>query len=280
VMSDPFEVALSYMGVRFQHDRYWAWEGLRPNIALLRDATSAGGWGGKAATLGALLRAGLRVPTGIVGRGGAVHGFFCSRGLLDALLEAIPEARSTMPLVLRSSAVGEDGLKASFAGRYESYLNLYTTNEVVIAAKKIRESATSERVMSYRRKMGLSGSAELCVIMQRMIIPSHSAVVFTRDPVSGSTDIVLELTEGTGDRLVGGEVEPATWNYERAHDRLFHAAGPRTDAPSLQQLMDMAQECEAVIGAPADVEAVFDGRVWWVVQARPITTLEVGRLEP
>lgn len=272
-MTDSFQYALQRLNDYFGPSAY-NWNALvRPNVAYLGDATDPAQWGGKAAALSVLLGKGIRVPSGIVARKEAIRGFLRSHHAVEMFLSYLPEPRSSMPLAIRSSAIGEDGLKASFAGRYESRLNLYTGYEVYTATGRVIASAKSDRALSYRRRMGLDGEAEICLILQRMIIPSHSAVVFTRDPVTGAHELVIEVTEGVGDRLVSGEVEPATFNMNSDGDST-QIAGPRMDAPRLTWLASAALSCEQAIGAAADVEAAFDGREWWVVQARPITTLE------
>lgn len=235
--------------------------------------------GGKAATLGRLLRAGLPVPPGL-----AISPGQSPRGdpVVTAILALQNGKGAQIPLAVRSSAVGEDGRDASYAGRFESVLGCYTFSEACAAAELVRTSASAARVAAYQeRKKGDTAPVRVGVIFQRLVNATHSAVVFTRHPMptgpSDPDDVVVEVTEGLGDRLVSGRVEPATWEYGRDDKLWAHRAGPMIEVPARNQLVQLALKCEKVIRAPADVEATFDGEMWWIVQARPITTLPKPR---
>ena len=236
-------------------------------------------YGGKAVTLGRLLRAGLPVPPGLAFPW-ANH---VDGNLVDSF-QSTHHVRGALPvLAVRSSAIAEDGRVASYAGQFESVLGCYISAEAYSAARLVRESASAARVAAYQARHAKTqpGTARVGVIVQLLVNATHSAVIFTQHPMpsgpSHRTDMVVEIVEGLGDQLVSGRVEPATWEYGQDDGLWAHRAGRAIEIPARDELLSLARRCEKVIRAPADVEAAFDGEKWWIVQARPITTLPKPR---
>jgi len=236
-------------------------------------------YGGKAATLSKLLRAGLPVPPGFV----FSWAQFSASQVADFQHNHLRPDGAYPMLAVRSSAVAEDGRHASYAGQFESVLGCYTADEAYRAACIVRESASAARVAAYQARKAKTppATAKVGVIVQLLVNATHSAVVFTRHPMpsgpSHRTDVVVEVVYGLGDQLVSGRVEPATWEYGRDDKLWAHRAGRAIEIPARDELLHLALRCEKIIGTPADVEAAFDGEKWWIVQARPITTLPKPR---
>lgn len=238
-------------------------------MVTLRRAIQGKLFGGKASALSKLLNAGIPVPEGVAFYWGAVTSVLYDSFAIESVLR-IFSPRAAYPLALRSSVVGEDGATSSFAGRYESVLNLYTHSDIYHAWGTVRASADKARAVAYRTKMGITDEPEVAVILQRMIIPTHAAVAFTRDPMTEEKKLIIEVVPGTGDALVSGRRRPAT--YETDGGRLQRVSGPLVTLPRWRELAGLARKCEDVIERPADVEAAFDGEKWYILQARPITT--------
>jgi phosphohistidine swiveling domain-containing protein/rhodanese-related sulfurtransferase len=230
----------------------------RRTLLDLDDGLTHPGVGTKARNLARLRRAGLPVPRGFV----LASGFFAGEGprLSPRAQAAVRRAfaRLGAPTVaVRSSALAEDGHDSAQAGRYQS--TLWVDGEQLIAAIEDVRAAMDRQ----------SGAGGTCVLVQEMVPARAAGVLFTRHPRRPSR-IVVELVRGTADRLVSGEERPIVQEFGRATRRLL---GGDIDGPSmpLAPLLDLGLRCEALLGAPQDVEwAWVDGR-FQILQSRPIT---------
>ena len=207
------------------------------------------------------------------------------------------------PAAVRSSARQEDGASHSFAGLFASYLNLSGLEAVEDAVRWCWASAFSPRVTHYRHIRGLGfDDLAMAVIVQHCIEPVSSGVMFTADPVTGRTDhIVISGVPGLGEGLVSGTVDSDSVVIDRTTRRVLDeviAVKSRmvvgserggtsiVPIPAVRQresavapavratLIDMAIGLERHFNGPQDVEWAHDGAVTWVVQTRPITTLD------
>ncbi len=173
---------------------------------------------------------------------------------------------------VRSSANVEDGRIASYAGQFGSELDVPTA-DVFAAVQRVRQSAGSDRVAAYRKRLDVANSIAITVIVQPMVKPVVSGVAFSRNPMTGLNEVVVEAVAGRGDRLVGEGVTP---------DRWIHRWGswlerPETELLSqevLDRLVADTRRIAADYGAPVDLEWVWDGETLWWVQLRPITGLD------
>ncbi|MFH8370441.1 PEP/pyruvate-binding domain-containing protein [Streptomyces sp. NPDC018031] len=218
--------------------------------------------GTKAANLARLLRAGFAVPDGFVITDP------CARGWERELAPAL-RALGRGPFAVRSSALGEDGSAASFAGQLHTTLNAASPTEVAEAVRRVSGSAGSGQAAAYAARTGHLAS-EPSVIVQVMVAAEAAGVVFTRHPVTGVDEVVIEATAGLGDRLVAGVVTPQRWILDGETSSGPHGGGALT-ARQAHDLAQVARRIEDLFGCPQDIEwAVAEGRVW-VLQARPIT---------
>lgn len=237
-------------------------------FAALADADT--GCGGKAATLGALIRAGFAVPDGVVLLADAPGGW--EHDLAD-VLAGLGGAR----FAVRSSGSGEDGPTASYAGQLHTSLDV-RADEV---ADEIRRTASSaDRARAYVDALG-HDVGQISVIVQRMLAPVAAGVAFTRHPVTAERAIVVEAVHGLGEPLVAGRATPQRWQ-PGAGGRLT-ATGPDVlSRPQAQEVADLADRIEVCLGGGQDVEwAITADRRVWVLQARPIsTTAPMRRVVP
>lgn len=223
--------------------------------------------GAKAANLARLLREGVRVPAGFV-----IEDALGDDGWVQELEPAL-RCLGPGPYAVRSSALGEDGGEASFAGQLHTTLGATTAAQVARAVRRAATSGTGSGAAAYSRRTGRVVSAVVPVIVQLMVRAEVAGVLFTRHPVTGADQVVIEAHRGLGDNVVNGGVTPQTWMVSG------HAVtGPRTAAdpvlttPHVLALVGTARRIEASFGSPQDIEwAIADGVVW-VLQARPITT--------
>ncbi|MCB9730990.1 MAG: hypothetical protein H6746_21135, partial [Deltaproteobacteria bacterium] len=146
------------------------------------EAASADQVGGKGAGLAALARlAGVSVPPGFCVTTAAFERWQAPDGPVPAeVAAAIVERLAGLPgpVAVRSSAVGEDGAAASFAGLHDSFLGVEGAEAVLAGVVACWRSASSARAVAYRQARGLPASP-MAVVVQRMVAPTAAGVLFT-----------------------------------------------------------------------------------------------------
>ena len=219
--------------------------------------------------------------------------------LLDAIRNAHQRLESDAVSV-RSSATAEDMADASFAGQYESFLNILGFDEIVLCIRDVWASLYSPRAIAYRLQTGLDhGAVRMAVVVQKQLQPDAAGVLFTRDPVTGARRFVASASLGLGEGVVTGEapadqfqIDPDTGTaisshivsknarvvslpsggIERAEVPEAARMQPALSDSHLQELWSMARSLEDLFGRPQDIEfAVADNAVH-LLQSRPITT--------
>lgn len=231
-----------------------------------------------------------------------------SAGLVAALAcELEKRGWTDMPLAVRSSASNEDSAQASFAGIHRSFLNVRGHAALVEAVRNVLDSSTAPAAKAYRGRLGLAdGQSRMAVVVMPLLAAVASGVAFTCDPVSGREDqCVIQANWGLGESLVGGLVEADEYRLEECYpeENLLLVAQRRgskarrsvvedgqgsctRDTPAALASQDVFSPTQAIeLGmlvrdaAAAldytrpfyDVEWVWDGSMFWIVQARPVT---------
>lgn len=216
-----------------------------PNAVSSPAAHPTEGFGGKARMLTELQRGGFPVPE-----------FLCSPTNIKEAVE-----RLGFPLVVRSSATAEDGSNSSFAGQFESSLDLWTIDEVERAVERCRRSLSTPGVVDYCRRQGIDPSSlDMHVIVQRMIRPELAGVAFTVNPVTGAEEVVIEACEGLAADLLAGRTTP----LPRHHPRVAEHAS---------DVERLARRIQRYFGAPQDIEFAIEAGSLYVLQSRPITRI-------
>ncbi|HET7684933.1 MAG TPA: PEP/pyruvate-binding domain-containing protein [Candidatus Limnocylindria bacterium] len=240
-----------------------------PAVRRLADLRSADAAevGGKAAQLGELIAAGARVPDGLVMTVAAGGLSADERG---SLLRAGAADLGDGPFAVRSSGVAEDGAERSFAGMYETVLDV-SADGLPAAADRVLSSAQGAQAAAY----GPAANGEMAVIVQRMIGPAAAGVALTADPISGNRRAcVITAVRGLGERLVSGASVGDEWVVA---DGIAAARRQPEQAIDRDQALQVAQEArriEAVMGVPQDIEWAIDADGGlWILQARPMTAL-------
>jgi pyruvate,water dikinase len=180
---------------------------------------------------------------------------------------------------VRSSAIGEDGSAASYAGLHETELDL-PPEQVPGAVARCWASLWSPAALAYRQRRGIPvDDAAMAVVVQALVPADAAAVAFTRHPVTGRDDqLVLTTVRGLGDAMVSGTVTPDTYVVDKANRATLELEpgedplGPALDEASLAELVDLALRVEEGFGAAVDLEAARAAGAWYLLQARPITT--------
>ncbi|UCH28446.1 MAG: hypothetical protein JSV06_09205 [Myxococcales bacterium] len=227
--------------------------------------------GGKAEGLARLLRYGFEVPPGFVIQG-------ATETTLPSDLEAQYLRLGGGKVAVRSSAIGEDSGDASFAGQYETVLNVEGIDALGAAIADCARSLQSAGATAYRdRKLG-EGEVRMNVVVQQMVDARAAGVLFTANPMSSRRDqIVVDAVPGLGETLVSGRATPDHWILRRdgtVVDGEIQGEEPVLSEAERILLLDGALRAEEHYGAPLDMEWAIDraGELRWL-QARPITRL-------
>ena len=171
---------------------------------------------------------------------------------------------------VRSSAIGEDGENASFAGQYETVTDV-KAEDVPEAIKTVLASARNERVKAYA-----DYSEGVAVVIQRFVKPRFAGVVFTSDVITGKDEeLVGNYVKGEGEQLVSGAANAEEF---RINAIKYAYKGPSEFAPYAKKLGRYCMEIRRLYGMPMDIEWAVSGGKVYILQARPITTLR--RLNP
>ncbi|PFE41330.1 phosphoenolpyruvate synthase [Bacillus cereus] len=201
---------------------------------------------------------------------------------------------------VRSSATAEDLPYASFAGQQDTYLNIIGEEAILQHVRKCWASLFTERAVMYRMQNSFEhNQVSICVVVQKMIFPEVSGIIFTADPVTSNRKVLsIDASFGLGEALVSGLV--STDNYKVKEGEITETmiatkkiaiyalqeggtetkqidpAQQKLQTLSEQQILQLAQigrQIEAYFGCPQDIEWCLAHNTFYIVQSRPITTL-------
>jgi phosphoenolpyruvate synthase/pyruvate phosphate dikinase len=255
--------------------------------ALLELSDVDGAAGGKAQGLARLTALGLPVPPALV-LSPDVYARWRAGGRLDehdvAALTAAFD-RLGPPIAVRSSALDEDTQGRSAAGQYESVMGVRSRADLVAAVEGCFHAARSERAVAYRG----SDETSLALLLQREIPAGRAGVAFSVDPMTGDArHVLLEVVYGHGERLVGGLTDPDRFWVPRGDGPVRARIAPKAEEPPARRFARTLRDDEARglarlvlraedgFGRPVDVEFCFDRARAWLLQCRPVTTLDGG----
>lgn len=233
--------------------------------------------GGKGCMLSKMFQSGYPVPDGFVILPSAFKENSLNEDAWNKIKHYLKEIRNDNESVLfavRSSALSEDSAQASFAGEFETVLNVKTDEEIQRAIYEVFSSRESERVKAYSSVQGMDQSHQIAVVIQIMIQSEISGVLFTADPITGSHESMTgNFVFGLGEQLVSGEANAYPFNIMRPKRKY---EGPSEFKKYAPELYKYASKLEKEYGAHQDIEwAVSNGKLY-ILQARPITTLITG----
>ena len=256
-------------------------------------ATERADFGGKASALARLTSAPLNVPPGF-----AIDPAFTEAVAAEdeAHLAQLRAALSDLagPWAVRSSALSEDGVTASFAGQFATVLGVRDARECARAVREVWASAHTPGVAAYRKRLGLVEPPQMAVVVQQIVDAAAAGVLFTGDDGKH----IVESCWGLGEPLVAGAITPDRFTIDTGGKLLskelsdkptelrLGSAGPptacavepsRKAAPSLTDeqlaaLAALAASAQEIFGGPQDIEFVFDREgTLYCVQSRPVT---------
>jgi rifampicin phosphotransferase len=217
-----------------------------------------------------------------------------------AILEAWERTGKEKPYAVRSSATAEDLPTASFAGQQETYLNVLGKEQLFDSIRRCWASLFTDRAISYRSKNGFDHrQVFLSVVVQEMVFPEVSGIMFTADPISGNRTITsIDASFGLGEALVSGLVSADLYQVQRgqivqkkiSNKKIAIYSVPeggtlKRDLPLEQQqaqalpderiveLAKLGQQIENHYETEQDIEWCFVDGSFFIVQSRPITSL-------
>ncbi|MGY4711698.1 phosphoenolpyruvate synthase [Mycolicibacterium sp. CBM1] len=227
----------------------------------------------------------------------------------DMVLAAYRRLGNDTSVAVRSSATGEDGADASFAGMNATFTNITGEQELLDAVQKCWASLFAPRVVAYRASRNFSADPAMAVVVQTMIASERAGVAFTADPTTDAEDrVVIEGAFGQGEVVVSGSVEPDTYLVSKETGEILSrrigykafkivrgsdGCDQKVELPEAERLAQVLSDDEARTiaeiavrseqhsGCPQDTEWAIAGGKTWIVQTRPITTLHrVGKPVP
>src|SRR6266536_2948169 len=231
---------------------------------------------------------------------------FAQSAMPEDIAQAIRRAYAELngddtSVAVRSSATAEDLPELSFAGQQETYLNMRGEAQVLDAVKRCWASLWTARAISYRIRNHIApAEVSLAVVVQQLVPADAAGIMFTANPMTGKHDqIMINAAWGLGEAIVGGLVTPDTFVLDRKNWTITTAAIAEKDVmtvrtpegtheepvltdqrsqPALSssqaaELARMGVRIEELYGQPMDIEWALAADRFFIVQARPITSL-------
>ena len=266
------------------------------DVVPLEKARDDSVFGSKAVGLGEAARGGLPLPPGVALSGSIVEAVASGEG--KAIRKVAKSVRPLpTPLAVRSSAVDEDGADASFAGQHLTLLNVLTPDDVTGALREIWWSANSDSAITYRQRVGLFARPSVAVVIQSLLDPEVAGVMFTRNPVNGADERMIEASWGLGEAVVAALVIPDNYRLDRSGEVLDRTPGLKKiairalpgggtveeevapelceqlclDDGQLNALNRLAARCEELYGPGRDIEWAIAGGELYLLQCRAVT---------
>ncbi|HEX5455780.1 MAG TPA: PEP/pyruvate-binding domain-containing protein [Candidatus Saccharimonadales bacterium] len=261
--------------------------------------------GGKAMSLGEMIKADINVPPGFSITTAVYKSGFTTEAE-NQVLEAFDKLGADR-VAVRSSAVAEDSKQASWAGQLETYLNVDRAG-LIKAVKKCWDSVNSEHAKEYAKQNNMAETDKAVgVVVQKMVDSEVSGVMFTANPVTNNLEeIIIEAIYGLGELIVQGAVTPESFIISKQTGQVIGGSPSRQDKmliykngknveqkvpddklkePTLKEedlksLIKAAEKIEKHYGLPQDIEWAIRGGELYITQSRPITTLSETPAEP
>ena len=234
--------------------------------------------GNKAQSLVRLLTYKVRVPKTWVLLWEAYERFMAGDENIEH--ELSDEIRRALPLdgqfAVRSSANIEDSIDTSFAGQFNSVLNVQGVPAILSAVKAVWSQACSPGVMNYLEEKGFDcEDVKMGVVIQEMVEPVVSGVAFSKNPITGNNEIIVEAVRGSGEQLVQTGITPIRWVQKWGTFISEPSDAKDIDQAVIDAVIKETKRIVKKAGHAVDLEWVWDGKDLYFVQMREITTLDV-----
>ena len=243
----------------------------------LEDSTLGNAGGNKTKNLQFLIRKKYPVPKG------CVVSFFALNDYKAGYKAVIGQMRNELKgfihpdrtYAVRSSASVEDHNEFSCAGLFQSYLGIQGEDEIIEAIIKVWQSLQEEKLLTYCDNHGIdTQSILMAVIIQEMVEARSSGVIFTKNPITGFSEIIIEAGEGTGDDQIEAMRNPERW-VSKWGNWMEKPEGRIISEDFAEELILNAHLIAKAYGKPVDLEWAYDGEKLYFLQVRPITQLSI-----
>lgn len=261
-------------------------------ISGIGDGAASERVGGKGGGLDRLIRAGFPVPAGFVLDSNLLDVVLRSNGrspenpgefdqslnipayIIDRLMTEIEELGCSH-VAVRSSAIGEDGDLHSYAGQYHTTLDVPADDRDAVASalRATWGSLYSAHALAYEASRTEEGNRSIAVVVQKMVAADLSGVLFTVDPVGGSTNLILNVVRGSGEKLVSGEVTPEEITVPRTGALSETSEDTLLNQTLRSRLRELALAVEELEGSAQDIEFSIEKGEVFLLQARPVTAV-------
>jgi phosphohistidine swiveling domain-containing protein len=238
--------------------------------------------GGKAASLFDLLARGFKVPPFFVLTTSAYREAVDGR-VPARMRAAIVESWRALGgerhgVAVRSSGVAEDSADFSFAGIFETVLEVTGEDSLIAAIERCWESHRSQVADAYRTRRKVTDDTAMAVIVQRMVQADWAGVSFSADPVAQALSVsVINSTRGLGEKLVSGAIDPEQVRIDNRTGAVVdhHVPDGQPTLPEAlrQSIWRETRRAEEAFGFPQDLEWAVEGTSLYLLQSRPISTI-------
>lgn len=282
--------------------------------------------GSKALHLANIINEGVNIPNGFVLKADALKRFMKENSLLnqvheekfiDLFLKApLPNeieqeilssyeklkeltGSKDLAVAVRSSSSAEDLKDASFAGQYETILNVCDKEQLLYAVKQCWASLFSDRVRDYAALKDISLDAfPMGILIQQMVYPDVAGVIFSLNPITQDTnEVIINASYGLGESIVSGIVTPDTFIVNKETKSIMKDLGLKEvkvlpvdnqiievettaeesnafclNEESILSLESVTSKLEKFYEFPVDIEFAIKDDITFVLQSRPITS--------
>lgn len=233
--------------------------------------------GSKAKNLHFLMRHDFPVPSGWVVSSDALSDYqIQSEAVLASLRKELASlVKPEQAYALRSSASVEDDGHCSCAGLFRSILKVKGLDRIIDSIKAVWQSLESDEFKAYRLKNpGLAEQVRMAVIIQEMVPAVFSGVVFSKNPMTGLSETIIEVGPGTGDDQVTARQDPERW-ISKWGNWLQQPDHGLISEDLARSIVRQAGSAARHYGRPVDLEWAYDGQALYFLQIRPITQLDI-----
>lgn len=187
---------------------------------------------------------------------------------------------SDIKYAVRSSFEGEDNNENSFAGQFDTLLNVEKSN-LKDAVGKVKNSFKKQNVSDYSNAKNIKDNFAGEIIIQQMVDADYSGVIFTANPLGILNETVVVVGNGLGNNVVEDKIETATYYYNNDDDIYYFEQqenAPLLKKDVLKKLIDISKEIKKIFKYEADIEFAIKNDEIFILQTRPITTLDVSEM--
>ena len=249
-------------------------------VYTLKDASFESNIGNKAINLRFLQKKGFKIPKTFVCEYNAFYQYTKGNETVfeDLRHELVYYIEKDKKYSIRSSADIEDSSEKSFAGQFKTILNQSGIGNIIESILEIWNSLEDIKTQTYSKSFSQNPEEiKMGIIIQEMIIPEYSGVVFTRNPVTGLNETIIESIKGLGENLVQLGKTPERW-INKWGELIEQPADSEIQIEIIARIIKEAKKIVKKFGKPVDLEWVYDGESLYWLQLRQITTLKNNKL--